>query len=67
MSLRKKNGGNEKMKSDPKKIKRLYAKGLMKIFRDSIAEEIASGEKEFLNRNNLPSEGVLIYTSGHSP
>ena len=31
------------MKSDPKKIKRLYAKGLMKIFRDSIAEEIASG------------------------
>ena len=55
------------MKSDPKKIKRLYAKGLMKIFRDSIAEEIASGDKEFLNRNNHPSEGVLIYTSGHSP
>ena len=55
------------MKSDPKKIKRLYAKGLRKIFRDSIAEEIASGEKEFLNRNNLPSAGVLIYTSGHSP
>lgn len=48
-------------------LRKYYASGLMKIFRDSIAEEIASGEKEFLNRNNLPSEGVLIYTSGHSP
>ena len=55
------------MKSDPKKIKRLYAKGLMKIFRDSIAEEIASGEKEFLNGFFLATAGAVIYTSGHSP
>ena len=55
------------MKNDPKKIKRLYAKGLMKIFRDSIAEEIASGEKDFLNLFFHASAAAVIYTSGHSP
>lgn len=53
------------MKGD--KIRSLYAKGLMKQFRDSIADEIDSGESEFLNRKNLPTEGTILFTSGHSP
>ena len=53
------------MKGD--KLRGLYAKGLMKQFRDSLAEEIDCGESEFLNRRNLPTEGIVLYTSGHSP
>lgn len=48
-------------------IRDYYASGPMKLARDGLADDIDSGELEFLTPKNIKKEGIMLYTSGHSP
>lgn len=48
-------------------IRDYYASGPMKIARDGLADDVDSGDWEFLTPQNIGKWGIIIYTSGHSP
>lgn len=48
-------------------IRDYYASGLIKMARDGLADDVDSGELEFLSPRNLKEEGILLYTCGHPP
>ena len=54
-------------KSMKNNIRDYYASGLIKMARDGLADDVDSGELEFLSPRNLKEEGILLYTSGHPP
>lgn len=48
-------------------LRTYYASGPMKMVRDGLADDMDSGKLEFLTPKNIKKEGIMLYTSGHSP
>lgn len=48
-------------------LREYYASGPMKLARDGLADDVDNEKLDFLTPNNMKKEGIMIYTSGHSP